>query len=79
MENLEKLATARRILIVEHDAADAELCRHVLQKANHYLQIDMAASRDDYLARIRETTTRRAFRLSHARLVRSRRTSDASA
>jgi hypothetical protein len=55
MENLERLATARRILIVEHDAADAELCRHVLQKANHYLQIDMAANRDDYLARIRET------------------------
>jgi DNA-binding NtrC family response regulator len=55
MEKLEKLATARRILIVEHDASDAELCRRVLHKASHYFQIDMVAGRDDYLARIRET------------------------
>lgn len=55
MENLEEFATAGRILIVEHDASDAELCRHVLRKANRHFQIDVVASRDDYLARIRET------------------------
>jgi PAS domain S-box-containing protein len=47
--------TIRKILIVEHDSSDAELYRRVLQRANGQFQIDMAASKEDYLARIRQS------------------------
>ena len=45
---------ARKILIVEHDSSDAELCCRVLQRANRQFQVDVAASKEDYLARIRQ-------------------------
>jgi PAS domain S-box-containing protein len=43
-----------RVLLVEHDAADAELCIGTLRAAGYTVQADVVASPEDFLLRLRE-------------------------